>query len=247
MLQSDREEVSKIPKSVPMDELEKDKQLRSLIRKDIEEEEEDDEKKKKEEATNAAKKEEDMKDDTSIQNRKNGIKEEALTTRDKHAAQKLPPSGRTASMKQSFSPLQHQSGIKNGGGFENRPMTTPSPTQSSPSPNPSLSIAYSSSPSRPKSSSPSGSNSYRKTTPQMLDVSHLLPAPGQLCTSDIVRAVLTELLNRRTEMPFRDFVRYFERKTEAQKKALVDSLKEVAQFKKGTPCMMISWKKKKPK
>lgn len=91
--------------------------------------------------------------------------------------------------------------------------------------------------------SPSSATTRRGGTPQMLDLSHLLPPPGALPTEKHVRAVLTELLKDKREVTFREFFRYFEHKTKEQKKNMMGILKNVALVrKKPDKTVVISWR-----
>lgn len=76
--------------------------------------------------------------------------------------------------------------------------------------------------------SPSSTATGRSATPQMVDVSHLLPRPGTPLLAEHVRSVLLVLLKDRESIPFKEAARYFEHKSKEQKSNLVRIIKEVA-------------------
>lgn len=76
--------------------------------------------------------------------------------------------------------------------------------------------------------SPSPNRSPRGNTPQKLDLSHLLPPPGVMPTSEHVIAVLRVLLQGKQRIPLKELVRYFEMKTKEHKANIIRALKQDA-------------------
>lgn len=74
----------------------------------------------------------------------------------------------------------------------------------------------------------SPNRSPRGNTPQKLDLSHLLPPPGVMPTSEHVIAVLRVLLTGKQRIPLKELVRYFEMKTKEHKANIIRALKQDA-------------------